>query len=246
MPLYRGIYFCLGYPNWNQSLELLEILNNQPDIHFIELGLPFSDSVADGPVISRAAQVALNEAQKQGLRPSQMLEQAMCILQNSDKDIFLMTYANMIWHLQKQYQRFNQLPIKGLIIPDLPFHEQNFLRHVGVGYPMIPFATPESKEQDLQQLAPARAPFVYFVTVRGITGGKTNLSDAGLRQRYSRVRQNLVDGQTQKPLILGFGIRGAAEIRQLAEFADGFVIGTAAVEKQLEKNTYREFLDSLF
>ena len=241
MQLYRGIYLCLGYPSLDQSLEALAILNEHPNIDFIELGLPFSDPVADGPIISAAAQSALRQAKAHGISPRQMLNQALEVLPNSPKDVYVMTYANIVYHLQRQCQDFGQLPISGLIIPDLPLSEQGFF---SLQHPIIPFATPESTAQDLQQLAQTQAPFIYFVTVRGITGGKTDFGNARLRQQYSAVRQ--ATQQSNHPVVLGFGIQGQDEIFQLAEFANGFVIGTAAVRRQGEPVGYRQFLNSLF
>ncbi len=252
--LYRGIYVCLGYPSLPQSLDCLAISQQHPNIDFIELGLPFSDPVADGPIISSAIQSALKLAQNQGISPRLMLEQALESLSNSSKDIYLMTYGNMVYQLLQQCgrQTFNTLPLKGLIIPDVPLCEQSFFLKRGLKHSIIPFATPETTEPDLQLLSqpPASAaPFVYFVALRGITGTRGDLNSQALRAQYAQVftaSQAKRSGQAARPVILGFGIQGPAEIAQLGEFANGFVVGTAAVKLQDSSLKYRQFLDSLF
>ncbi|WGK69980.1 tryptophan synthase subunit alpha [Candidatus Haliotispira prima] len=246
--LYRGIYLCLGYPSQEKSLAVLAILRDHPGVDFIELGLPFSDPVADGPVISAAAQSALANAKAQGLSPRQMLDQALDVLRGNDKKVYLMTYGNIVSHLLRQYgdKTFNRLPINGLIIPDVPLREQNFFRQRGLEHSVIPFATPETTDQDLKLLAqePVKsAPFVYFVAIRGITGSKMDFRNPELRKQYAKVSQAVKENH--QPVVLGFGIQGRTQIQQLAEFANGFVIGTAAVELQGEPAGYRNFLDSL-
>ena len=251
--LYRGIYLCLGYPSLEQSLLLLRILQQHPKIDFIELGLPFSDPVADGKVISAAAQSALCCARERKLGLWQMLEQAMEPgdgAQNGDKDIYLMTYGNIIYLLQRQVGNtlFGELPLKGLIIPDVPLCEQNFF--LNLGQKIIPFATPETTERDLARLSeePASlAPFVYFVALRGITGSQADLSSSQLRSQYAAVRRAVqpTTEMAERPVVLGFGVRSHSHIQQLSEFANGFVIGTAAVERQGDASDYEAFLDAL-
>ncbi|MEM9423930.1 MAG: tryptophan synthase subunit alpha [Spirochaetota bacterium] len=236
--MYRGIYLCLGYPDLKASLEALAILKDHPNIDFIELGLPFSDPVADGPVISAAAQDALLKAKEHGISPLMMLEQAVSALRGSAKDVFLMTYGNMIYHLRRHYQGFEQLALRGLIIPDLPLPERDFFK--GLGFPVVPFATTESTAEDFNALGETQAPFIYFVAIRGITGTQTDLSSPKLRRQYAKVCE-LADC----PVVLGFGIQGPEQIHALADFANGFVIGTAAVKRQGDPSEYRRFLDSL-
>ncbi len=246
--VYRGIYLCLGYPSLEQSLGCLDILGGHSGIDFIELGLPFSDPIADGPVIAAAAQEALSRAAERKIPPQQMLEQALEVLgcSRQSKDLYLMTYGNIVYQLQQQYGcgPFNKLPLAGLIIPDLPLREQAFFREKGLSLPMVPFATPETTAEDLQLLGrgPARsAPFVYFVAVRGITGSQTDFGSKALRQQYARV----LAIEPQRPVVVGFGVQDRTQIEQLAEFANGFVIGTAAVRLQVHSKQYRDFLDAL-
>ena len=249
--LYRGIYLCLGYPSLEQSLLLLRILQQHPKVDFIEIGLPFSDPVADGKVISAAAQAALCRARKRNLGLWPMLEQAMELCQNGKngaKDIYVMTYGNIIYLLQRQGGNtvFRELPLKGLIIPDVPLCEQGFFRNLG--QKIIPFATPETTDGDLARLSeePAHsAPFVYFVALRGITGSEADFRSPQLRSQYAAVRRAVSATPAATPVVIGFGVRSREHIRQLSEFANGFVIGTAAVERQGDENGYRAFLDSL-
>ena len=261
--LYRGIYLCLGYPSLEQSLLLLRILQQHPKVDFIEIGLPFSDPVADGKVISAAAQAALCRARERNLGLWPMLEQAMELCQNGKngaKDIYVMTYGNIIYLLQRQGGNtvFRELPLKGLIIPDVPLCEQGFFRNLG--QKIIPFATPETTDGDLARLSeePAHsAPFVYFVALRGITGSEADFRSPQLRSQYAAVRRATAvrcatavcrataEEKANRPVVIGFGVRSREHIRQLSEFANGFVIGTAAVERQADENGYRAFLDSL-
>lgn len=259
--LYRGIYLCLGYPSLEQSLLLLRMLQQHPKVDFIEIGLPFSDPVADGKVISAAAQAALCRARERNLGLWPMLEQAMELCQNGKngaKDIYVMTYGNIIYLLQRQGGNtvFRELPLKGLIIPDVPLCEQGFFRNLG--QKIIPFATPETTDGDLARLSeePARsAPFVYFVALRGITGNEADFRSPQLRSQYSAVRRataatpvpavSPTPAVPPVPVVIGFGVRSREHIQQLSEFANGFVIGTAAVERQGDENGYRAFLDSL-
>lgn len=199
----------------------------------IELGVPFSDPVADGPVIQRASERAL----RKGTTLEQVFKLAADIRRRSQAGIIIFSYLNPI--LRMGMKRFGEVAeeagVDGALVTDLPVEEaQEYLQEMRVRRLATVFlAAPTSTDQRLRALAKASTGFVYAVSRTGVTGQREQVSNDA-RKLVSRIRKF-----TKLPVAVGFGISSAAQFAAVGEFAEGAVIGSAIVQT-IEKNPGRE------
>lgn len=200
----------------------------------IELGVPFSDPVADGPVIQRASERAL----KHGVCLSHVLTLAAEIREHSQSvGLVIFSYLNPI--LRMGIDKFCKIArhagVDGVLLTDLPVEEsEQYLRAMQANdLAPVFLAAPTSPDKRLKRIAQASQGFVYAVARTGVTGARQQLtSDAkALVKRLQRV--------TELPVAVGFGISNAAQFAEVGEFADAVVVGSAIVET-VEKNRGRE------
>ncbi len=229
----KGIYIVGGYPNLNDFKKQIEIINNI-NIDFIEIGIPFNDPVADGPVIAKA----INETVNHNYSVDEILE----IAQQTDKPFYIMTYANIIYKYgaEKFSEKYGNV-IKGLIIADLPNRLHKYFYNLGLKIPIIPFVTVETREEDFELIKKLKGDFIYFIGTRGTTGVKVDFNSKLLKDRAIEIRNRL-----NKKFIIGFGIKNREDYMKVLEYADGFVIGTEIVKKQDNLREFEIFLKSLF
>jgi tryptophan synthase alpha chain len=216
-------YFPIGYPDIETSIDVIEVLaKNGADL--IEVGLSFSDPLADGPVIQKATQVAL----EQGVTVRKTLD-AVAELRRRGVTIplILMGYYNpmLAYGLEKFVQDAADAGVDGFIIPDLPIEESNeFLEAAGASpLPLIPMLAPTSSPERMEKIARNAKGFIYLVSVTGITGERKSLAD-GLGDLISRVREH-----TSAPVCVGFGIGTPEQAKAVGAMADGVIVGTACV-----------------
>ena len=232
----KGIYLVFGYPDEEVFTKAVEI-TQEIGFDFVEIGVPFSDPVADGPILSAASQKSL----KKGVNTKKVLE---WLKENELKmDVYIMTYANIViaYGPDKFSRDFLEAGVKGCIIADLPNEEHIFLKDRGFEMPLIPFATPESRISDLELIAErTRDGFIYFVSMRGTTGGDFSLEDDVIE------KLSILRDKARVPVIVGFGIKEKHHVKEVFKVADGFVIGTKAVE-MLEKGleSFKDWLVAL-
>jgi tryptophan synthase alpha chain len=216
-------YLTVGYPTLSASLDLAEaVVGAGADI--LELGIPFSDPLADGPVIQQATQVAL----QQGITTARCLEMARRLrMRGIMVPLVFMGYYNPILAFGEAAfcQACREVHVDGLIVPDLPPEEDAKL--VGAcrenGLALIYLLAPTSTPERIQLVTERSRGFVYLVSVTGVTGAREQLpSDLG--GFVSRVRS-----VTDKPLAVGFGISTPEQTRLVAGHADGVVVGSALV-----------------
>ncbi len=225
----KGVYIVGGYPDLETYIEVLKILN-ESKIDFVEIGLPFNDPIADGPVISKA----IEETLKKGYNIDEILEPAKNILTN--KKVFVMTYSNLIYNYPpEKFKDFN-----GLIIADCPNRLHSFFYNRRLNIKIIPFVTPDTKEKDLKILKKSQVDFIYFIGIRGVTGGKINFETVDI----NIIKQIKII--TGKKIIWGFGIKNKNEIYKILKIADGFVIGTEIVKRQTNLKKLKFYLEILF
>jgi tryptophan synthase alpha chain len=215
-------YYTLGYPNLSLSMEVIESI--APFCDFIELGIPFSDPIADGPTIQRSTQIALNN----GMTTGKCLDMVRDLRSRGIKTpAFLMGYYNPI--LAYGEERFAneafESGVEGLIIPDLPIEESNYFTRVldKVGLALIRFLAPTSDFGRIQQITQKASGFLYMVSVTGVTGERRDLN-LSLPELVNKVRS-----QTQVPIAVGFGISTPEQAALVGEFADGVIVGSALI-----------------
>ena len=244
-------YFPLGYPDLDTSIDVIEALaKNGADL--IEVGLSFSDPLADGPVIQKATQIAL----KHGITVKKSLA-AVAGLRKRGVTIplILMGYFNpmLAYGLEKFVKDAREAGADGFVIPDLPLEEAGEFKSALSGatrllgseveaLPLIQMLAPTSPNERMESIARNAKGFIYLVSVTGVTGARTAISD-GLGDLIARVREH-----TSVPVCVGFGIGTPEQAKQVGALADGVIVGSACVktigESQNPIETAREFARS--
>lgn len=215
-------YFPLGYPNLETSIDVIEALaKNGADL--IEVGLSFSDPLADGPVIQKATQVAL----EQGITVKKSL-QAVAELRKRGVDIplVLMGYYNpmLAYGLERFVHDVVDAGADGFIVPDLPMEESEEFENVAGDLPLIRMLAPTSPPERMEMIARNARGFIYLVSVTGVTGERKSISE-GLGELITRVREH-----TSAPVCVGFGISTPEQAAQVGALADGVIVGSACVK----------------
>jgi tryptophan synthase alpha chain len=235
-------YYTLGYPDRATSLEVVRAIAGESDL--LELGVPFSDPLADGPTIQRSTQMAL----EQGVTSADCLEMVRTLRhQGVQTPIMLMGYYNPILaYGEAQYARDAAAAgVDGFIVPDLPLEEAaTFEKCVrDAGLVLVFFLAPTSNTERIAQVAARATGFIYLVSLTGVTGVRGALS-AGLGEFVQRVRD-----RASVPLAVGFGISTPEQAREVGSLADGVIVGSAlisAVDGAEDKPTAaREFVSRL-
>ncbi len=215
-------FITAGDPSLEASLRIAQALE-KAGADILELGIPFSDPVADGPVIQRASERAL----RQGVSLPDVLRLATEIRKTTRLGIVLFGYYNPIlrYGLEKFAHDAAEAGADGVLVTDLIPEEAGEYRNVlrGAGLATVFLAAPTSPDVRLKAIAESSSGFIYTVSRTGVTGSRERVP-VGARELVGRVRQF-----TKLPIALGFGISNAAHVNEVAEFADGAVVGTALV-----------------
>ncbi len=221
-------YFPLGYPDLDTSIDVIAALaNNGADL--VEVGLSFSDPLADGPVIQKATQVALES----GITVRKSLD-AVTELRRRGVEIplVLMGYYNpmLAYGLEQFVRDACAAGVDGFIVPDLPVEEANEFVSALVGtggrlsLPLIQMLAPTTPNDRMEMIARNAKGFIYLVSVTGVTGERKSISE-GLSPLIARVREH-----TSIPVCVGFGIGTPEQARQVGALADGVIVGSACVK----------------
>jgi tryptophan synthase alpha chain len=217
-------YYPLGYPNLTTSIDVIEALaKNGADL--VEVGLSFSDPLADGPVIQKATQVAL----EQGITVKKSLAAVKELrARGVTIPLVLMGYFNpmLAYGLEKFIRDAVDAGADGFIVPDLPMEEAEefYAAMNGVDAPLIQMLAPTSPNERMESIARNAKGFIYLVSVTGVTGARTSISD-GLGDLIARVREH-----TSVPVCVGFGIGTPEQAKQVGALADGVIVGSACVK----------------
>jgi tryptophan synthase alpha chain len=239
-PLLLMTHAVVGYPSLEENWDML-VAMQQAGIDLVELQLPFSEPIADGPAFIKANQSAL----KQGIRLKEYFEFFKKAADEFDFPVLFMGYYNSVFCMG--HEAFcNRLKSSGgsaYIVADLPVEESTELDQTGMikGLDHVQIMTPVNSDTRMKQIADSARGFLYCVARKGVTGRETEF-DKNLSNYMQRCRV-----VTQLPLALGFGIKTAEQIRALKGLADIAIIGTACLEvwEQQGKNNYQNFLNEL-
>ena len=214
-------YVTAGFPSADHTLEITRELALHSDL--IEIGIPFSDPVADGPVIQNSSFRALEG----GIKLSDIFNLAEKIRGGTDLPLLFMTYYNpvMRYGIENFVRNSHDSGVDGLIVPDLPLEEDHILRECAVKYglSLVPLVAPTSTDQRIGKISARTDSFIYCVSVTGVTGSEKEIS-TDLKTFSGRVRKN-----TSHPLAVGFGISGPEVARRSAAYFDAVVVGSAIV-----------------
>jgi tryptophan synthase alpha chain len=215
-------YFTLGYPDRETSLAVIEAIAPYSDL--LELGVPFSDPIADGPTVQRSTQKALeNGATSAGCLA--MLGELRS--RGVETPVMLMGYYNpVLAYGEENYIRDAAAAgADGFIVPDLPVEEaEGFESLAGkYGLVLVHFLAPTSSPERITNVTGRAEGFIYLVSLTGITGARSQLT-GGLEAFVGRVR-----AQTETPLAVGFGISTPEQAADVGRFADGVIVGSALI-----------------
>lgn len=216
-------YFPIGYPTYDDSIASIEAMA-AAGVDGFEIGIPFSDPIADGPVIQAATQISLEN----GTTVKMCLEAVRTLRDKGvNQPMLMMGYANPLvaYGTEKFVKDAKLAGADGLIVPDVPPEEAAMFADVCAqeGMALVFFLAPTSNEKRIAMTAKHATGFIYVVSLTGITGVRTDLPDY-LTEFVGRLREN-----TDKPLVMGFGISTADHARRVSELMDGFIVGSALV-----------------
>ncbi len=229
-------YLTAGFPSREGFLEAVrEVL---PYADLLEIGLPYSDPLGDGPVIQRASEVAL----RKGMSVQGVLELLKEVRALTDKPLFLMTYLNPIlaWGPERFFSAFKAAGATGLILPDLPPDQDPPLVRLAqeIGLETVFLLAPTSTDPRIGTVLRYATGFVYAVSVTGVTGARERLPEE-VKDLVARIK-----ARTDLPVAVGFGVSGRATAQQAA-VADGVVVGSALVRALEEGHPLAPLLEEI-
>jgi tryptophan synthase alpha chain len=219
-----SLFITAGYPTIEVTVPLVTAMA-KAGADIIELGIPFSDPIADGPTIQLSSETAL----RNGINLQKTLDLAREIRQTCGVPLVLMGYANPVYAygFEKFFRACSEIGIDGTIIPDLPLEESDDYRTLAArhGVDTIFLAAPTTPLERIALLDEASTGFLYCVSVTGVTGERQELAgptEQFLTQARAAVKKN--------PLLAGFGITTPDDARRIATLCDGVIIGSALIK----------------
>jgi tryptophan synthase alpha chain len=224
-------YLTVGYPSLEATLAVVPLLE-QWGCDIVELGIPFSDPLADGTTIQQASHDALHN----GANPPRCLELVRELRSKTQLPLVFMTYFNPVLHygLAEFCRDSQQAGVDGLIIPDLPPEEGSELEAISrrQGLDLIYLLAPTSTGARVRLVGSRSRGFIYLVSTTGVTGAREKLA-GGLADFVARVRQ-----VANQPLCVGFGISTPAQAGEVAQMADGVIVGSRIVQLMSEGSDF--------
>ncbi|WP_353126530.1 tryptophan synthase subunit alpha [Parapedobacter pyrenivorans] len=219
-----SIYYTAGYPTLESTVDIAETLENA-GVDFLEIGFPYSDPVADGPVIQHSSEAALRNGMSLGV----LFEQLKDLRRQVNIPVLLMGYVNPV--LQYGVENFckscKAVGVDGVIVPDLPMYEyeeryRNVFEENGLSN--IFLVTPQTSEERIRKIDDLSTGFVYLLSSSATTGKNLSVSE-NTEAYFSRIRAM----QLKNPVVIGFGISDHHAFTRATDHADGAIVGSAFV-----------------
>lgn len=230
-----SVYFTAGYPELNDTETIVTELE-KAGVDLIEIGIPFSDPLADGPIIQQSSEQAL----KNGITLSRIFEQLKDIRNKVNIPLILMGYLNPViqFGMENFCKKAASIGIDGAIIPDLPLdiyekEYKNLFKQYGLSNILL--ITPQTKAERLKELDKATDSFIYMVSSASTTGTK-GISENVL----SSFNDKLETAGVQSPRLIGFGISGKDSFENACKYANGAIIGTAFIKAISQSGTLKD------
>ncbi|WP_437372943.1 tryptophan synthase subunit alpha [Maribacter litoralis] len=220
-----SIYFTAGYPALNDTVKIIEDLEKN-GVDMIEIGLPFSDPLADGPTIQESSTAAL----KNGMTTEILFKQLKDIRKSVSIPLIIMGYFNPMlqYGVEAFCKKCQEIGIDGLILPDLPLdvyqdeYEETFKKY---GLLNVFLITPQTSDERIQQIDNASNGFIYMVSSASVTGSKS-----GFGQEQENYFERIANMKLKNPQIVGFGIKDEETFLQATKTAKGAIIGSAFIK----------------
>ncbi len=223
-----GLFVTSGFPDLDSTLPILKEIDRS-GADFVELGMPFSDPLAEGLPIQRSSERAL----KNGVKLTDTLRTARAFRRSSETPLLLMGYINPIYRfgVRKFCMEAADAGVDGLILPDLPPEESGIIRNEvdAAGLSIVHLIAPNTPDKRIEHIDCMSTAFVYAVSVTGLTGSGLGTVDnvaAYLKRARALVKHN--------PLLVGFGIKSHSDSTRLSLHTDGFIVGSALI-KHIER-----------
>jgi tryptophan synthase alpha chain len=225
-----SIYFTAGFPKLEDTVEILQQLEKN-GVDLVEIGLPFSDPLADGPTIQASSQTAL----KNGMTTEILFQQLKDVRKTISIPLILMGYFNPMlqFGVENFCKKCAEVGIDGLIIPDLPLAEyEEHYAEIFKKYGLINIflITPQTSEERIRQIDSASEGFIYMVSSASVTG-----SSEGFGESQEKYFERIASMKLKNPLIVGFGIRDSKTYQQATLNTNGAIIGSAFIKMLTEK-----------
>ncbi|MEA2015518.1 MAG: tryptophan synthase subunit alpha [Actinomycetota bacterium] len=226
-------FITCGFPSMEGFLELFRVLDGS-GADIIEVGIPFSDPLADGPVIQETSRIALEN----GINTDIVFKYLLRARHISKKPIAIMTYFNTIYRygVERFLKKSREAGVNGIIVPDLPLEEfKKYFKHFKeANIDNIMFASLTSSRERLMTVARKSKGFIYCISVKGVTGVRNN------------VNPEIIDflkgmrGITKLPLALGFGLSNREQVSQIKDYCDGIIMGSKILSLVLEEDDFKD------
>ena len=237
-----SIYFTAGYPNINDTVSIIQNLEKN-GVDMIEIGLPFSDPLADGPTI----QASSTQALKNGMTTEVLFNQLKDIRNSVNIPLIIMGYFNPMlqYGVEAFCQKCQEIGIDGLIIPDLPvgvYHEEYKATFEKYGLINVFLITPQTSDERIRYIDSISNGFIYMVSSASTTGAKSGCGDIQTNYFERIAKMNL-----KNPQIVGFGISNNETFTQATKYAKGAIIGSAFVKHVTNEgiNTIDDFVKKI-
>lgn len=220
-----SIYFTAGYPNVDDTVSIIENLEKS-GVDMIEIGLPFSDPLADGPTI----QASSTQALKNGMTSELLFEQLKDIRKSVNIPLIIMGYFNPMFQygVEAFCKKCEEVGIDGLIIPDLPvdvYHSDYKSTFEKYGLINVLLITPQTSEERIRYIDSVSNGFIYMVSSASVTGG-----NSGFGNEQTNYFKRIADMKLKNPQIVGFGISNNETFTQATQYAKGAIIGSAFIK----------------
>jgi len=234
-----SIYFTAGYPKLNSTTEILTALKKH-GADLVEIGVPFSDPLADGPSIQKSGEQAL----KNGMSLKLLFEQLASLPPDFDFPMVLMSYYNPIYKfgVEKVVKMCATIGISGLIIPDMPLDEYKekykavFQKN---NLSLINLVSPQTSDKRLKEIDRQSSGFIYAVSSNATTGSKKDIN-----QKQEDYFLRLKNTGLKNPFLIGFGISNAESFNKACEYASGAIIGSAFVKSLTDNDKLEEQIEN--
>lgn len=232
-----SIYFTAGYPQLNDTVRIIQELERN-GVDMVEIGLPFSDPLADGPTIQESSTAAL----KNGMHTELLFQQLQDIRKSVSIPLILMGYFNPMlqYGVEAFCKKCYEIGIDGLIMPDLPldvYQEEYEAIYKKYGLINVSLITPQTSEKRILQIDRASDGFIYMVSSASVTGAKL-----GFGEEQMSYFERIASLGLANPQIVGFGISNAQTFKQAVTYAKGAIIGSAFI-KHLTQNGVENITD---
>lgn len=235
-----SVYFTSGYPRLDDTVEIIKTLSEK-GIDMIEIGIPFSDPMADGPVIQQSSQTALDN----GISQRILFEQIKDIRKHTDVPLVLMGYLNtaMQYGFENLCRTAAETGIDGLIFPDIPLdvYKEEFKPIVDkYGLNFILLITPETSEERIREIDRVSTGFIYMVSSAATTGAQDSFGEE--KQAYFK---RIKEMKLKNPTLVGFGISNKETFDAACRYSQGAIVGSEFIKQLGENKTIKQAVDAL-